>query len=143
MGGSERNFPMQGELVYADSKLVIARGNLPGTLIVCGVLDSRNVDPVVNALREELRAEYKCRSNPSGTRSVSQLHLDLSGLEFEDTGAIKALVRVAGSAGVGQRLVLSGIPPLLQRVMVLVGWADTPGLVISANSSEGPGRPKD
>lgn len=122
---------MQGEVVYGDGKVVIARGGIPRALTVCGALDSRNADPVVNALKQELRTAYKRRTG-------SHLYLDVSRLEFEETCAIKALVSVAGAAGDGQRLVLTGIDPAIRRVLVLVGWADLPGLVIASDALDGP-----
>lgn len=116
--------------VYADKQLVITRTETPGGLQVSGAIDYYNSEAVAAALRHELQAR------PSGATALSDaitgngdLHLDVSRLEFSDVTGIRALVRIAETAG-DRRLVLRGLPPRIRTVIALVGWGDLPNLVL-------------
>ncbi|MFD0854148.1 STAS domain-containing protein, partial [Actinomadura adrarensis] len=57
------------------------------------------------------------------------VHLDLSGLEFLDLGALHLLVRHAAHSGTDRKLILDGLTPAVQSVIEMVGWHRLPGLV--------------
>jgi len=63
------------------------------------------------------------------------LHLELSRVEFSDVSGIRAFVLAAECADARNRIVLHGLPSLLQRVITVVGWADLPGLEICSCSA--------
>jgi anti-anti-sigma regulatory factor len=122
---------MEGDLVYVDKQLVIARTSSPPGLILTGAIDYYNADAVASALTSELLT--------AGDLSVvladaitgnGDLHLDLTRLEFSDVTGIRALVRIAENAGDGRRLVLRGLPPRIKTVIAVVGWGDLPSLII-------------
>ena len=128
---------MQGDHVYSDHRLVISRTDLPGILSISGEIDQFNADAVAAALDGELRGVGAGVADPRQvSRPGRQLRIDVSRLEFVDTGGIRALVKIADGAGDRLPLVLSGLPPLLRKVMFAVGWGDLPGLVIAESESE-------
>jgi anti-anti-sigma regulatory factor len=59
----------------------------------------------------------------------ADLHLDLSGLSFCDVSGIRSLVDAAETRLSG-RLMLHGLPELLQTVMNVTGWSELPNLEI-------------
>ena len=122
---------MEGDQVYADKQLVVRRTSAPAELSLTGAIDYYNADAVSAALIAELHQTPDVSTALSDAITGNgDLHLDLSRLEFTDVTGIRALVRIAETAGVGRRLVLRGLPPRIRTVMVVVGWADLPNLVI-------------
>ncbi len=122
---------MEGDVVYVDKQLVIARTSSPAGLSLTGAIDYYNADSVAAAIMSEL--------GTAGDVSVlladaitgnGDLHLDLTRLEFTDVTGIRALVRIAENAGDGRRLVLRGLPPRIKTVIAVVGWGDLPSLII-------------
>jgi anti-anti-sigma regulatory factor len=119
------------EPVYADKQLVISRSDSDSGLSFTGAIDYYNAEAVAEVLTALVHAD-------SGPRTVfadaitgnGDLHLDLTRLEFTDVTGIRALVRIAENAGDGRRLVLSGLPPSIVKVMTVVGWSELPNLVI-------------
>ena len=122
---------MEGDQVYADKQLIVSRTDMPAELSIIGAIDYYNAEAVAAALTAELghTADVSTALSDAITGN-GDLHLDLSRLEFTDVTGIRALVRIAETAGVGRRLVLRGLPPRIRTVMVVVGWADLPNLVI-------------
>jgi anti-anti-sigma regulatory factor len=57
------------------------------------------------------------------------VHIDLSGLSFCDVSGIRSLVEAARTRERG-RLVLHGLPALLETVLAVTGWSALPNLVI-------------
>jgi anti-anti-sigma regulatory factor len=57
----------------------------------------------------------------------ADIHLDLSGLSFCDISGIRSLVDAAENRRAG-RLMLHGLPDLLQTVMNVTGWSGLPNL---------------
>lgn len=59
---------------------------------------------------------------------------DLAGVEYCDLAGLRAIIRLAGSAGShdheGTRLVLHEVPGYLVAVLQILGWDTTPGLTI-------------
>src|ERR1700738_10152 len=106
---------LEGEPIYTDKQLVI-RHTVPASgLSFSGVLDVFNADSVAGCLSSQLEGQ-------------GDLHIDLSKVEFCDVSGIRALVSAAETAGGGRRMILHGLPPLLQKVMALVGWGELPTL---------------
>lgn len=108
--------------LYADKQLVIRRTSTPDGLRITGVIDLFNVDSFARTLNSSLAGE-------------GDLHLDLTRLEFCDVSGIRVLVSAAERVEGRRRLFLHGLPPQLQTVMEVVGWADLPGLVIDEAAS--------
>jgi anti-anti-sigma factor len=108
---------LEGDPMYADKQLVIRHTIPPNGLSFSGVLDIFNADSVASSLSDQLHGQ-------------GDLHIDLSNVEFCDVSGIRALVTAAETAGDGRRLVLHGLPPLLQKVMTLVGWGELPTLAL-------------
>ena len=106
---------IEGEPMYEDKQLVIRHTVPPNGLSFSGVVDLFNADAIARSLATELERH-------------GDLHIDLSQVEFCDVSGIRALVSAAESANGTGRLVLHGLPPLLQRVMTVVGWGQLPGL---------------
>ena len=117
--------------MLADKQVVVSRTGSPGWLSIAGEIDYFNAESVGAALHAELQARASgCSESSDATTSNGQLHLDLSCLEFTDTAGIRALVSVAMDAEPGRELVLHGLPPLIRKVMLLVGWGELPSLII-------------
>lgn len=106
---------LEGEPMYTDKQLVIRHTVPRNGLSFSGVVDVHNADSVASALSGQLNGH-------------GDLHIDLSQVEFCDVSGIRALVSAAHGSNGRRRLVVHGLPPLLQRVMTLVGWGQLPGL---------------
>ena len=124
---------LDGESVYADKQLVISRTDSGSSLSITGAIDYYNAEAVAEALAGVFHGDGDGRVLlADAITGNGDLHLDLSRLEFTDVTGIRALVRIAESAGDGRRLVLRGLPPSIVKVMTVVGWAELPNLVIEA-----------
>jgi anti-anti-sigma regulatory factor len=122
---------VEGEVVYTDKQLVIARTSAPRGLSLSGAIDFYNADSVAAALTSELLTAGDVSVMVAGAFTGNgDLHLDLTRLEFTDVTGIRALVRIAENAGDGRRLVLRGLPPRIKTVIAVVGWGDLPSLII-------------
>jgi anti-anti-sigma factor len=104
------------DTVYADKQLVVARTPNPAGLRFSGEMDVTNRDAVARCV-----ALF-----PAGEGDV---HLDVTELIFCDISGIRAFVEAAEVSRQG-RLLLHGLPELLQTVMRVTGWADLPNLRI-------------
>ncbi len=102
--------------MYADSHLVVTRTKEPAGLCFAGEIDSSNARAVAEFLS-------------SGLDGADDIHLDMSGLSFCDVSGIRSLIEAAESRKQG-RLMLYGLPNLLQRVMAATGWSNLPHLVV-------------
>ena len=119
------------EYVYADKQLVISRTDSALDLSLTGAIDYYNAGAVAEALIAVLHGDRNPRALfEDAITGNGDLHLDLSRLEFTDVTGIRALVRIAENAEEGRRLVLSGLPPSIVKVMTVVGWSELPNLVI-------------
>jgi len=136
-GGGSTAAVMQGKTVYSDNRLVITRTVWPGALSISGSIDHLNADDVARALIAELQTADHGGGELSYAGSGTQLCVDLSRLEFVHTCGIRALVTLAEEAGDRGGLILDGLPPLIRRVMELVGWGDLPGLEINESGYAG------
>jgi anti-sigma B factor antagonist len=104
------------DTVYVDKQLVVARTYEPVGLRFSGEIDVTNRDAVAKCLG----------LLPAGEREV---HLEVTELIFCDISGIRAFVDAAEAPRQG-RLLLHGLPELLQTVMRVTGWADLPNLRI-------------
>ena len=102
--------------MYADSHLVVTRTQEPAGFCFAGEIDSSNAHAVAEFLS-------------NGLADADDIHLDMSGLSFCDVSGIRSLIEAAEARKEG-RLMLHGLPNLLQRVMIATGWADLPNLVV-------------
>jgi anti-anti-sigma factor len=105
-----------GGIVYADKNLVVTRTEAPDGLCFAGEIDVTNSHAVAESLGNAFMGD-------------ADIHLDLSGLSFCDISGIRSLVDAAESRQTG-RLMLHGLPSLLQTVMNVTGWSDLPNLQI-------------
>ena len=85
-----------------------------------GAVDASNVGAVQRVL------EVTLKGNPD-----VDVHIDVAGLEFADVSGIRAIVAAAEAADHTRRFVLHGLPPLMTKVMDVVGWSELPALNIS------------
>jgi len=108
-------------VVFRDKQLVVTRTYRPDGLRLVGAVDASNVEGVTEVLD----------SSFDGDGHGRVLHLDLTRLEFSDVSGIRALVGAAERADGRYRMVLYGLPPLMSRVMNVIGWSDMPSLEIS------------
>jgi hypothetical protein len=126
---------MATEEVYSDKQLIVWRTSAPAMLRVAGAIDHFNADAVANILAVELASVASLPAGFSdGSPGDRDLHVDLSRLEFSDVTGIRMLISVAERAVSGRRLVLHGLPPLIRKVMNVVGWADMQSLVIDESA---------
>lgn len=108
-------FSAAGEgVVYRDRQLAVDRTERPPGFRFVGEIDISNSVAIAHALRQAL----------DGQRNI---HLDMRSLVFCDVSGIRALINVAGAVD-GRRLLIHGLPPELERVIGLVGWADQASL---------------
>jgi len=104
------------DTVYADKQLVVARTTDPVGLRFSGEIDVTNRAAVARCVD----------LFPAGAGDV---HLEVSELIFCDISGIRAFVEAADAPRQG-RLLLHGLPELLQTVLRVTGWADLPNLTI-------------
>jgi anti-anti-sigma regulatory factor len=107
-------------VAYRDKQLVVWRRQRPSGLRLIGVIDAFNVQGVEEVLADALNGE-----------SDYDVHIDLSLIEFVDVSGIRALVAAAGKAEGRHRVILHGLPPLMSKVMGVVGWSDSATLLIA------------
>jgi anti-anti-sigma factor len=103
--------PLRGGLDVSDESLLISECCCETTgLRVIGEIDLNGHDEWERALRRV-------------TAPGEEVHLDLTGLSFIDVRGVALLVDVAGRMREGQRIVVLGAPPGLQRVLQVL-WPD-------------------
>jgi anti-anti-sigma factor len=107
-------------LAYRDKQLVVRRVQGPSGLRFIGAIDAFNVDRVEEVLAGALNGD-----------SEYDVHIDLSRIEFVDVSGIRALVAAAEKADGRHRMIIHGLPPLMGKVMELVGWSDSPTIFIA------------
>ena len=106
-----------GPALHDDGVLRISRGPGPG-LVLAGEIDE-DTYPALEAVLAAFAA------------GATDVHLDLAAVAYCDLAGLRAMVRLAGAqAGGGRRVVLRNLPPDLRTVLEVVGWDNTPGLVI-------------
>ena len=105
--------------VYDDGvlQMMMPAGSPPG-LAIAGEIDEDTYPALVGELEE--------------LANTAEIHLHLAGVKYCDLAGLRAIVRLASTSGgsLGRRLVLHDLPPQLRRILGIVGWDSTPGLVI-------------
>ena len=107
---------IRGGRIYADKQLVVTPTLVPYGLRFSGEIDLTNSHAVAQSLSMAFVLD-------------GDMHLDVSGLIFCDISGIRSFVNAAEAMD-GGRLLLHGLPPLLQKVMKVTGWSDMESLVI-------------
>lgn len=107
---------IRGARIYGDKQLVVTRTLEPFGLRFSGEIDITNSHAVAQSL------------SMTFVRS-GDMHLDVSGLIFCDISGIRSFVDAAEAMD-GGRLMLHGLPALLQKVINVTGWSDMQSLVI-------------
>jgi anti-anti-sigma factor len=125
----DRRRSARNEVVFRDKQLVVTRTFRPEGLRLVGSVDASNVDGLTHVLETSFTED-------GGDHAV---HIDLTRLEFTDVSGIRALVSSAERANGKYRMVLHGLPPLMGRVMNVVGWSEMPSLEISSDGFPGDG----
>ncbi|WP_052423110.1 STAS domain-containing protein [Nonomuraea candida] len=99
----------------------------PHGLRISGELDRDTAPVLARALAWAVR---------SGTADI---HLDLGEVTFIDVGAVRLITRTATELPAPRRLILDPIPPMMGRLLHLLGWRLGPGknLYVPVNG-EGP-----
>jgi anti-anti-sigma factor len=103
-----------GLTVYRDRQLSVMRTQRPPGFRFVGEIDITNSVAIGHALHHAMDGHQ-------------HIHLDMRSLVFCDVSAIRALVNVAEAVR-GRRLLIHGLPPELEHVIGVVGWADLPNL---------------
>jgi len=116
----DRRRDSRRDVAYQDKQLVIRQTSQPLGLRLTGAVDDSNVEAVGGVLDSTLKAHRGC-----------DVHIDASGLDFVDVSGIRALVSAAERVDGGRHLILYGVPPLISKLMSVVGWTDMPALTIS------------
>lgn len=109
------------EPAFHDSVLRITRMSRPPGLRLHGELDASR-HAVFGAALDGVLAEA----------NGSPVHLDLGGLGFIDLGALTMMATVASRRSPYGPLVLDRVSPQLARLMDVIGWHMTPGLLLGA-----------
>lgn len=103
--------------VYADKQLVVTHTTCPVGIKFAGEIDASNSDSVGRAMA-------------AATSGEGDLHVDVCDLQFCDISGIRAFVSSAEAMPEGRRLLLHGMPALLETVIKVVGWNRLPSLVV-------------
>jgi anti-anti-sigma factor len=115
--------PVTVDAEFDDGVLRITRTFQPPGLRIEGEVDATTAGELARALAA------------AAGRGDGDVHVDLSCLEFIDLGGLRALVAAAAGLEGLRSLVLRGVRPHLRRLIRLVGWEDTPGLVIRGDGA--------
>ena len=109
---------MCGPAVYDDGVLRMTATGRPPLVAIIGEIDEDTYPALVAMLTELAR--------------LTEIHLNLAGVQYCDLAGLRAIVQMAGASGGGstRRVVLHGVPPRIRNVLGIVGWDATPGLVI-------------
>ena len=102
--------------VYVDKQLVVTRTMDPWGLRFSGEVDISNSHAVADCLGMTFLGDQ-------------DVHLDVRGLIFCDISGIRSFVDAAENLDEG-RLMVHGLPELLQTVMKVTGWSEVPNLLI-------------
>jgi anti-anti-sigma factor len=109
--------------VYADKQLVVSLTTSPTGLSFAGEIDASNSHAVSTAIA-------------SAQVPDKDIHVDVEGLVFCDISGIRAFVTAAESLPEGRRLLLHGMPAMLETVIKVVGWNRIPALVVCECGSD-------
>ena len=99
--------------------LQIAPMNNPPGLAIGGEIDEDAYPALVEKLGQLARGR-------------DEVHVDLAAVQYCDLAGLRAIVRAATT---GRTVVLHGLPEQLQTILGILGWDNTPGLVVDNSPS--------
>jgi anti-anti-sigma regulatory factor len=107
---------------YYDGVLRVIWAGHPPVVLIAGELDSSRCSGLVSVLE----------GLPDDEGDV---HVNLAELVFCDLAGLRAILRLtrtgrADEDHAGRRLVLHDVPPYLRRVLEILRWDSTPGLIM-------------
>ena len=108
---------------YYDGVLRVIWAGHPPVVLIAGEMDASRCCGLVSSL--EGLADHE-----------GGVHVNLAELAFCDLAGLRAILRLArtGRAGEdhgGRRLILHDVPPYLRRMLEILGWDCTPGLIMN------------
>ena len=109
----------------AHGALRTATTSSPPGLAMGGDIDEETYSTLIEAL-------FKLAGNTAG------VHIDLSAVKLCDVAGLHSIIQLTGA---GLPVILHGVPAPLRTVMRILGWDDTPGLVISQHRHSCPAMP--
>jgi ABC-type transporter Mla MlaB component len=112
---------------YYDGVLRVICAGSPEVVLIAGELDASNYLGLVSALDDLVDRE-------------GDVHVNLAELTYCDVAGLRAILRLAGTGrngeGHGGRcLFLDEVPQILTRLLQILGWDSTPGLIMNQPAS--------
>jgi anti-anti-sigma regulatory factor len=109
-------------MAYDDGAVRITSASTPGVLAIAGEIDECGHAGLVKTL-SELTAGHR------------EIHIRLGGVAFCDLAGLRAIILLTRPSNTdhthtGARLVLHETPPQLAKILQILGWDTSPGLVI-------------
>jgi anti-anti-sigma regulatory factor len=108
---------------YYDGVLRVIWAGSPPVVLIAGEIDRSRYSGLVSALEGLAGHE-------------GDVHVNLAELVFCDLAGLRAILRLARTGRADEdhgrrRLVLHDVPPHLRRVLEILGWDCTPGLIMN------------
>jgi anti-anti-sigma regulatory factor len=107
---------------YYDGVLRVIWAGSPPVVLIAGEIDRSRYSGLVRTLE--------------GLTDEGDVHVNLAEVVFCDLPGLRAILRLARTGRAdeghgGRRLVLHDVPPHLRRVLEILGWDSTPGLIMN------------
>jgi anti-anti-sigma regulatory factor len=107
---------------YYDGVLRVIWAGSPPVVLIAGEIDASRYSGLVRTLE--------------GLTDEGDVHVNLAEVVFCDLPGLRAILRLARTGRAdeghgGRRLVLHDVPPHLRRVLEILGWDCTPGLIMN------------
>jgi anti-anti-sigma regulatory factor len=108
---------------YYDGVLRVIWAGRPLVVLIAGEIDGSRYSGLVSTLQGLAGHE-------------GDIHVNLAEVAFCDLPGLRAILRLARTDRAdedhgGRRLVLHDVPPHLRRVLEILGWDSTPGLIMN------------
>lgn len=112
---------------YYDGVLRVICAGSPEVVLIAGELDASNYLGLVSALDDLVDRE-------------GDVHVNLAELAYCDVAGLRAILRLAGTGRNGEGysgrcLFLDDVPQNLTRLLRILGWDSTPGLIMNEPAS--------
>jgi ABC-type transporter Mla MlaB component len=112
---------------YYDGVLRVICAGSPEVVRIAGELDASNYLGLVSALDDLVDRE-------------GDVHVNLAELTYCDVAGLRAILRLAGigrngEGHTGRCLFLDDVPQNLTRLLQILGWDSTPGLIMNEPAS--------
>jgi ABC-type transporter Mla MlaB component len=112
---------------YYDGVLRVICAGRPEVVLIAGELDASNYLGLVSTLDDLVDRE-------------GDVHVNLAELTYCDVAGLRAILRLAGTGRNGEgysgrRLYLDHVPQNLTRLLQILGWDSTPGLIMNEPAS--------